>query len=234
MEETGLLRLILPELAACRGVEQKGYHLFDVLDHSLLACDYAAREGYPREVVLAALFHDIGKPAAAKRGETREWTFHQHEAESARLAADILTRLRWPNAVRETVRHLIAEHMFHYDGNWTDAAARRFVIRVGEENLENLYRLRRADAYAAEGKEPADGFLLPLAEHVDRVLREKGAFSLTDLAVSGDDLAEIGIRPGKTMGIILRELFETAVDDPQSNTREKLLAIAARLAERYS
>ncbi|MDR1106107.1 MAG: hypothetical protein LBL44_07100, partial [Treponema sp.] len=65
MEETGLLRLILPELAACRGVEQKGYHRFDVLDHSLLACDYASKEGWPREVILAALLHDTGKPATA-------------------------------------------------------------------------------------------------------------------------------------------------------------------------
>jgi tRNA nucleotidyltransferase/poly(A) polymerase len=239
MEETGLLRLILPELAACRGVEQKGYHRFDVLDHSLFACDYAAKEGWPREVLLAALFHDTGKPATAAgpyrgEGEKREWTFYQHEKVSSRLARGILARLRYPNAVIDTVCRLVEEHMFHYDESWGDAAVRRFVIRAGEENLENLYRLRRADAYAAEGVEPGAGFLLPLAERVDRVLAKERTLSLKDLAVSGKDLVKEGIQPGKTMGIILRELFETVVDDPESNNREKLLEIAANLARRYS
>jgi tRNA nucleotidyltransferase/poly(A) polymerase len=234
MEETGLLRLILPELSACRGVEQKGYHTFDVLDHSLLACDYAAREGYPREAALAALLHDTGKPAKAEKGEKREWTFYQHEAESARLARIILNRLRYPNMVTDTVCRLIEEHMFYYDESWSDAAVRRFVIRVGEDNLENLYRLRRADAYAAAGVEPGAEFLLPLAERVDNVLAQSRALSLKDLAVSGKDLIEKGIKPGKTMGIILRELFETVVDDPESNNREKLLEIAANLARRYN
>ncbi|MDR1287099.1 MAG: CCA tRNA nucleotidyltransferase [Treponema sp.] len=239
MEETGLLRLILPELAACRGVEQKGYHRFDVLDHCLLACDYASKEGWPREVILAALLHDAGKPATAAGpygdgSGKREWTFYRHEEESSRLAREILTRLRYPGAVAGTVCRLIEEHMFHYDEGWSDAAVRRFIIRTGEENLENLYRLRRADAFAAEGAERGADFLLPLAERVDRALAERKALSLKDLAVSGKDLMEAGIQPGKTMGIILKELLETVIDDPESNSREKLLAIAANLARRYS
>jgi tRNA nucleotidyltransferase/poly(A) polymerase len=80
MEKTGLLKLFLGELAACRGIEQKGYHIFDVLDHSLLACDYAARNGYSHELRLAALLHDIGKPSVRKFDETGgSWTFYRHE-----------------------------------------------------------------------------------------------------------------------------------------------------------
>jgi putative nucleotidyltransferase with HDIG domain len=233
MEQTGLLELFIPELAACRGVEQKGYHHFDVLDHSLLACDYAALGGYPREVILAALFHDIGKPATRKAGEQGVWTFYQHEKESARLCRNILTRLRYPNAVIGGTCHLIAEHMFQYQEEWTDAAVRRFIIRVGEENLENLYRLRRADAYGMAGLEPEPEFLLPLVSRVDAVLAESRAFSLKDLAISGKDLIAIGVQPGKYMGIILKELFETVVDDPSMNNREKLLEIAEKINQRY-
>jgi hypothetical protein len=127
---------------------------------------------------------------------------------------------------------LIEEHMFHYEENWTDAAVRRFIIRVGEEHLEDLYRLRRADTYAAAGTEPDPRALLPLAERVDKVLAGKKAPSLRDLAVSGKDLLDMGIKPGKGMGIILRELFETVVDDPGANTREKLLEIASKLAQK--
>jgi tRNA nucleotidyltransferase/poly(A) polymerase len=232
MEETGLLRLILPELARCRGVEQKGLHSFDVLDHLLLACDYAAAEGFPGEVILAALLHDAGKPGTARPGGKKEWTFYGHEIESSGLARHILLRLRWPNAVIDTVCRLIEGHMFSYDESWTDAAVRRFVMRSGEENLENLYRLRRADAYAVSGTEPPAAFLLPLASRVDRVLSGGRVFGLKDLAVSGRDLIGIGIQPGKSMGIILGELLETVVDDPAFNTRDRLLETAAALAKR--
>jgi tRNA nucleotidyltransferase/poly(A) polymerase len=233
MEQSGLLDLLLPELSVCRGVEQKGYHHFDVLDHSLLACDYAARNRYPREVILAALFHDIGKPAARKAGEQGIWTFYQHEQESSRLCRNILTRLRYPNAVIDKTCRMVEEHMFQYTEDWTGAAVRRFIIRAGEENLENLYRLRRADAFAMAGIEPGADFLLPLVSRVDAVLAGGRAFSLKDLAVSGKDLMERGIKPGKYMGIILKELFETVVNDPSMNSREKLLEIAEKINERY-
>jgi tRNA nucleotidyltransferase/poly(A) polymerase len=234
MEDTGLLKLVLPELAACRGVEQKGFHRFDVLDHSFLACDYAAREQFPREVRIAALLHDLGKPLTGKSGDGGVRTFYRHEAESARLARGILTRLRCPNALVESVCRLVSEHMFHYEENWSDAAVRRFIVRAGADCLENLYRLRRADAFATAGLEPPRDFLLPLAERVDRVFAERDALSLKNLAVSGKDLIAAGIKPGKTMGIILNELLETVLDEPGLNTREKLLEIARNMNRRYT
>ena len=233
MEKTGLLALLLPELAGCRGVEQKGFHRFDVLDHSLLACDYAARERYPLRVRLAALLHDIGKPPVRRQGEDGVWTFYQHERVSAELARKRLAGLRYPNAVIEGVCHLVACHMFHYTEDWGDAAVRRFVVKTGEENLEDLYRLRRADACATAGIEAAEDFLLPLIRRVDEVLARDHAFSLKDLAVSGNDLMEAGIPPGKHMGIILNELLETVLDDPGQNNRDRLLQIAVNISRRY-
>jgi len=227
MEETGLLKLFLAELAVCRGVEQKGFHRFDVLDHSLIACDYAAANGYSRELRLAALFHDVGKPAVREMVDG-VWTFYRHEEVSAVTCKKILNRLRYSNAVIDETCHLIKEHMFHYTEEWTDAAVRRFIARVGEANLENIYRLRRADAYAFSRDEKAPHSILLLANRVDKVLAAGRAFSIKDLAVTGNDLIEIGINPGKTMGIILNELLETVLDDPAQNTREKLLEIAGK------
>ena len=232
MEQTGLLGLILPELAACRGVEQKGFHRFDVLDHSLLACDYTARLEASHPVRLAALFHDIGKPATRRLDESGVWTFYRHEKASAALARDIGLRLRYPNALITRMVHLIEEHMFHYDETWTDAAVRRLIIRVGKENLEDMYALRRADAYATAGVE-SPGAIVPLTDRIDGVLARDNALSLRDLAVSGRDLMGIGIAGGKRMGIILRELLEAALEDPALNTREQLLEIAGKLNGRY-
>ena len=232
MESTGLLNLLLPELAACRGVEQKGFHRFDVLDHSLLACDYAAGKDWPAEVRLAALFHDVGKAVTQAIDDTGVKTFHNHEAEGERIAARIFNRLRFPNAIADSVRHLVREHMFHYTDDWGDAAVRRFVVRVGRENLVNIYRLRRADAFATAGVDPPPDFLLPLADRVEKAIAESQAFTLKDLAVSGRDLIAAGIAPGKTLGRILKELLETVLDDPAMNNREDLLRVALRLEER--
>ncbi|MDR3168181.1 MAG: HD domain-containing protein, partial [Treponema sp.] len=216
-----------------RGVEQKGFHRFDVLDHSLLACDFAAREEAPQTVRLAALFHDLGKPATRKLDERGIWTFYQHEMASADLARQILWRFRYPKTVIEGTLHLIGEHMFHYEEIWSDAAVRRFIIRVGEDKLRDLFALRRADAYATAGMVPPGDFLLSLLDRINAVLAGGRAFSLKDLAVSGKDLMKIGIKPGKGMGIILRELWETVVNDPELNAREKLLEIAENLHRRY-
>lgn len=233
METTGLLELLAPELSACRGIEQKGYHRFDVLDHSLLACDYAAGKEYPQEVRLAALLHDIGKPEVRQKDEAGIWTFYQHEKHSARMARDLMTRLRYPNAQIDKVCRLVDCHMFHYDDSWGEGAVRRFIIRVGEENLEDIYRLRRADTYGMAGNEGPPENLTGLISRVDRVLAGNHALSLKDLAISGGDLINAGIQPGRHMGIILKELLETVVDDPASNNRETLLNIALRFNGKY-
>ncbi|MDR0312540.1 MAG: CCA tRNA nucleotidyltransferase [Treponema sp.] len=229
MEKTGLLELLVPELMQCRGIEQKGFHRFDVLDHSLLALDYAAKNDMPHEVRLASLYHDLGKPATRKLDEAGHWTFHQHEKESSRLARIILLRFKYPRAVIEKVCHLIEEHMFFYEDNWKDSAVRRFIIRVGEENLNDLYKVRQADSFALAGKESPPDSLLPLVYRVDAILAEKKALTLKDLAISGNDLTTAGISPGKRMGLILKELLEAVLDDPDLNTREKLLEIALKL-----
>jgi tRNA nucleotidyltransferase (CCA-adding enzyme) len=205
-----------------------------VLDHSLLACDYAARDSSGETKLirsLSALYHDIGKPVTAQMGEDGGWTFYRHEKESAALARDILTRFRYSNAVIDSVCHLIEEHMFSYAENWTDAAVRRFVIRAGEGNLSGLFALRRADIYGMAGREPKWDTLLPFHDRIQEVLARGRALSLKDLAVSGSDLISLGIPAGKTIGVILKELFEAVLEDPALNTREKLMEIAGKLLQ---
>ena len=228
MEQTGLMELFLKELSECRGIEQKGFHQFDVLDHSLYACDYTAAKNYSREIRLAALFHDIGKPKVRALDATGIYTFYRHEEVSASICRGIMERLRYPNAVTDNVCHLIKEHMFLYDDNWTDAAVRRFIARVGEANLEDIYRLRRADIYGFSGKEPDYRSLVKLIDRVNKISYNSRAFTIKDLAVSGNDLMAAGIPSGKMMGLILKELLETVLDDPSQNIKEKLLEIAVK------
>jgi len=229
MEKTGILALFLPELCACRGIEQKGFHRFDVLDHSLLACDYAAVLDVSPAVRLAALFHDIGKPLVRRLGEEGVWTFHRHEAESARLTEALLLRFRYPGDTVRRVTHLVREHMFHYEPSWSNAAVRRFVIRAGEENLPDLFALRRCDAFAFAAVPPPADLLLPLQRRVEAALAQSRALSLKDLAVTGRDLLALGVPPGPRVGIVLQSLLEAVVEDPAQNDRQTLLKIARNL-----
>jgi putative nucleotidyltransferase with HDIG domain len=232
MEGTGLLRLVLPELAACRNVEQKGRHIFDVLDHSFHALEYAAAYDYPLAVRLAALFHDIGKPQTAARDALGIWTFYQHERRSAEMTETLMRRLRYPNALTAQVVHLIKEHMFHYDDTWKEAAVRRFYIRVGPSVLNDLFRLRLCDAYATALSTPNPASLESLRCRIETMLEKSTALGLKDLAVNGNDLIAAGLSPGKRLGVILNELLQAAIDDPALNTRETLLAIAQNLSAR--
>lgn len=233
MEETGILALVLPELALCRGVEQKGMHAFDVLDHLYAAVDAAAASEDDLGLRLAALFHDIGKPRARALGKDGIPTFYRHEEYSTQMALSLMKRLRFPNATMDRVAHLIAQHMFFYDESWTDAAVRRFIARVGRDSIEDLFSLRRADSSAMAGI-PADPRVLdPFRARIEAILKAEDALGIKDLAIGGRELADLGIPKGPAMGRILAELLETVLDDPSQNSRECLLDIASKIKTKH-
>ncbi len=230
MEATGMLAIVLPELAACRGVEQKGMHRFDVLDHLYASVDFAPAEPVLR---LAALLHDIGKPRAKEERPGAEPTFHRHEEYSAEAAAAILRRLKYPNALVDEVVHLVRHHMFAYEEGWSDAAVRRFLARVGEDKVEGLFALRLADGSGITGLPVDPRSLLPFRARIAGVLAASHAFGLRDLAIGGAELASIGVPRGPVMGRILAELLEAVLDDPELNEAERLLDIAGRLKAKH-
>ena len=250
MEKTGILKLFIPELAECRGVSQKdcrGFHDFDVLDHCVWACDGARQNNLT--VRCASLFHDIGKKdtrsiekkqvSSGSENQTIEVVhFYSHEIRSSQITKQILVRLRFSNAFIEKVCHLVANHMFHYEPSWTDSAVRRFIVKVKPENIEDLFEVRLADIYATH-KIPFDvnsesaKNLDELSERIKKILEKQNALCLKDLALNGNDLLALGIPKGKKIGIILNELFQTVLDDPAMNEKEKLLSVAKKLYEKY-
>ena len=234
MHDTGLLELLLPELQRCVGVEQRQppgrpatAPEFDVFIHSLATCDASDRE---LELRWAGLLHDVGKAATLVRGAGGELSFHHHDRESARMAREILERLRSPNALRDGVAHLVAHHMFNYDDQWSDAAVRRFVARVGRDRIDKLLSLRRADQlgrYGEQHRARPSARLTALARRVSAVTERREALTVRDLAVNGNDLlAHLELTPGPVVGILLRQLLEAVLEDPALNRRERLLTIA--------
>ena len=240
MESTGILKIFIPELASCRGVEQADYrniHQFDVLHHLFYSCDGAPQN--KKLVRFAALFHDIGKPSC-KNHEQRNGqniiTFYNHENKSAQICQELMTRLRFSKADTEYVCHLVKNHMFHYESNWSDAAVRRFLMRVKPQCIEDLFDLRLADVYGMTRISPQlkDGLwsqnLIELKDRIKQISQKEIALSVKDLAVNGTDLMAQGIPAGRMLGSILHELLETVLDDPNCNTKETLLKIAKNIA----
>ncbi|PIE97584.1 MAG: polynucleotide adenylyltransferase [Treponema sp.] len=230
LESTGLLKIIIPELSECRGVEQKGMHRFDVLDHSFLVCNQTPPELHLR---LSGLFHDIAKPQTRAQDSYGNFTFYRHEVKGAKLTGKILKRLKFPNRLIDKVVLLIREHMFHYEENWKSSTVRRFIARVGRENIDDLFALRQADTFGLQGEPVPPILLSEFAERIDTVLSESNVLGLKDLTVNGNDLIKIGVPKGKMVGRILYDLLQTVLDDPAQNNRKQLLEIAGKLKEKY-
>ncbi|MBO7094605.1 MAG: HDIG domain-containing protein [Spirochaetia bacterium] len=222
MQKTEILEYVLPELLEGVGIEQRDRHQFDVFHHSLYSCDFIEKDPVLR---MAALLHDIGKPRCFKVRDGIN-TFYGHENVGAEMAHEILRRLKFSKADENRICHLIQNHMFHYTEEWSDGAVRRFIARVGIENLSDLFKLRFADRAGAAGDKsfactPED---IALSRRVDAIVKETPALKLGDLAVNGQMLLkEAGIPKGPAMGLVLNYLLEAVMDDPAMNTKEQLL-----------
>lgn len=235
MEECGIMKIFLNDFLICRNCIQgdfRGFHKFDVLDHLFYACDGAPKDKL--NVRLAALFHDIGKPTVKKIEKTDDgdkFTFYNHEIESEKIARRVLVSLKFPNSIVDDVCHLVKLHMFHYECNWTDAAVRRFIIKARPECIDDLFDLRLADIYGMNNvkticNSTVSNNLLEFRDRIDALIKKNSALCLKDLKINGNDLMQIGIGPGKIIGIVLNELFNVVIEDPNENEHEKLMKLA--------
>jgi tRNA nucleotidyltransferase (CCA-adding enzyme) len=225
MADTGLLEVLLPELAAQRGIPQNKIEGEDLLGHTLRSVDAAPAD---RPVVrLAVLLHDVGKPATMDDGP-----FRSHDVVGAEMAEQLLERLRTPKAATERVVRLVRHHMFTYEPGWGDAGVRRFIQRVGIDAVDDLFELREADNVGSGVPPDAHG-LDELRARVEAEVAASVVLDRSRLAVRGDDLmAELGLPAGPRLGRILDGLLDRVIAEPRLNDRATLLLIAeSMLAE---
>ncbi len=222
LREAGLLELWMPELTLGVGVVQNRFHAYDVYRHGLTTCDAAPAE---KPVVRwAALLHDIGKPATRVE-RAGEGTFYNHQFVGAELADRLLERLRFPLETRQRIVHLVREHMFDYRSGWSDAALRRWLRRVGEDAVADLFDLRIADSLGNGLRQGFPAYLEEMHERIERLLAESAVLRVKDLAVGGREVMEVlGLPPGPRVRETLEALLEEVLDRPGRNTREHLLA----------
>jgi poly(A) polymerase len=241
---TGLADRVLPELPALRLERDEHHRHKDVFEHSLTVLEQAIdleRERLPEPdltVRLAALLHDIGKPATRRFEAGGKVTFHHHDVVGAKLARKRLTALRYPSEVVKDVATLVELHLrFHGygDGQWTDSAVRRYVRDAGDQ-LARLHILTRADcttrnqAKASRLRTAYDD----LEKRIDVLAEEEELAALRPDLDGQQIMAILGIPPGPVVGQAYRMLLEHRIDHgpmSEDDARDLLLSWwAARAA----
>lgn len=223
LEKLGLLERIMPEIMPAIGCEQGGIHAYDVYEHLLRTLQAAADKEHGTAMRLAALLHDIGKPKTRREGgKNKKYTFFGHEVVGAKMAKAILERLKLPRDLIDEVEKLVRWHMFFSDPDEiTLAAVRRTIVRIGEENIDNLLNLRVCDRIGTGRPKEQPFRFRKYKAMVDEALRDPISVKL--LKVNGDMIMEMsGEKPGKKLGYILHALLEEVLIDPGKNTEEYL------------
>jgi poly(A) polymerase len=223
--DTGLMAQFLPEVPALRLEVDEHHHHKDVYEHSLtvlrqaIALEHARNPGAEPDVALriAALLHDIGKPATRRLEPGGAVTFHHHDLKGARMARKRLLALRFDSDTIASVTQLIEQHLrfFGYaEGAWTDSAVRRYVRDAGDE-LERLHILTRADV-TTRNKRKANMFAGAYDDIERRIalLREQEELGAMRPALDGNRIQEVlGIPPGREVGAAYRFLLEVRLDE---------------------
>lgn len=221
LQKLGLLPYVLPEIEAAIGCEQGGIHAYDVYEHLLRSLQAAADKGFSTEMRLAALLHDIGKPATRREGgKNKRYTFFGHEVVGARMTKKIMERLKMPNDTAKKVETLVRWHMFFADPDLiTLSAVRRTIARVGVENIEDLLNLRVCDRIGTGRPKEQPFRFRQYKAMVDQALRDP--VSVKMLKTNGDRIMKMtGEKPGRKLGYILHALLEEVLEDPGKNTEE--------------
>jgi len=203
----------------------------DVFDHTMKVLD--ASRNTPEmdyagdlDVMFAALFHDAGKPRTKGFDEEKEQvTFYGHQIVSTHIARKWMKKYRIETigVDPKSVLNLVEHHMFETKSFFSDKAMRRFIRKVGPDQIVRLLDLRIADKKG--GRFPTKlREIVKLKERIVAELQKKTPLGPKDLAITGHDLMDLGVPPGPRMGEIIHVLVDLVVDHPEHNTREYLMA----------
>ena len=216
----------IPELAPAIGFDQRSpHHAYDLFTHTAHVTAGVAPEPVMR---WAALLHDVGKITTFTQDATGRGHFYGHAKESARIANEILLRLKAPTALREQAVLLIDQHMTRLLPE--RKLLRRRLSQLGQNTVERLLQLQGADMGSkGTGHEDEQEQFALIRPALDRIYEENACLTLKDLAINGSDLLALGFAPGKALGQCLQSLLEQVVDETLPNDRTALLCAAKEM-----
>lgn len=225
--ETGLTAVFLPEFDIMMETDQKNpHHCYSVGRHTIETLKHIPPDKILR---LTMLLHDVAKPACRTVDKSGTEHYYGHPQQGSAQAGQILRRLKFDN---DTIARVCSLILWHDDNpELTEKSVRRAVSRIGAEQYPSLFAVKRADIlgqsdYRREEK-------LRYVDDYERLYREitekQQCLTIGNLAVDGKDLIGIGMRPGKEIGEMLKQLLETVLEEPEKNTKEQLMAVCDKI-----
>ena len=218
--ELGITKVVLPEWDDMVGVKQNTpHHKYDVAAHTVHALQNVKNDKVLR---LTMLFHDMGKPVMKTTDENGRDHFKGHAIASEQIAKTVMKRLKFYNDTIRKVTKLVAYHDYRMEP--TGANVRRAMHEIGVELFPYYLAVRLADTKAQSSYERRGKLenIIQIRELYRNALRNKECVTLKDLAVTGTDLINLGIAPGKELGTLLNELLDMVIEDPAWNQKGKL------------
>lgn len=219
--DTKLIKYTLPEFEPCFLTNQNNpYHSYNVAEHTLRSVAHIEKDKILR---WAMLLHDIGKPGTKTTDGKGIDHFYNHQQLSVKLSGTVMSRLRFDKKSMDKILLLVRSHDMHIKAD--PKSVRKAMSRVGDDMFESLLKVIEADKKAQNPgllKERTGKFIKIWEIYKD--IKEKGqCTSLKSLAVNGDDLIALGIKPGKKIKELLNSLLEKVIEEPELNRKEILL-----------
>jgi len=217
IHEMGALPYTIPELLPSVGFEQNKFHIHDVFEHTLWVL-----ERTPHDVILrwSAIFHDIGKPHTLSVDPDGSRHFYSHETVSEELSKKRMKDLRFSTDDSRSIASIVRHHMRPLD---CGAPGVRRIIRDLGKDLSRWRQFKSADSPPTVSDQDFTTIANRFDQMLDSELKKMAGPSYGKLAVTGQDLMSLGIKPGPQMGKLLKELEELVIEDPSVNSAERLL-----------
>ena len=225
--ELGITKVILPEFdELMKTTQETPHHIYTVGEHTLKAIELVRPDKVLR---LTMLFHDIAKPKMKTIDEKGVAHFKMHDVEGVSMTKAILRRLKFDNDTLGKVTKLVQFHDYRIPAE--PKRVRRAMNKIGEELFPYYLEVRTADTLAQSEylREEKLQNIHDMEVCYHEILEKKECVSLKSLAVTGSDLIAAGMKPGKEIGFVLNELLERVIENPELNTKEKLLEIRKTL-----
>lgn len=221
--DLGITKVILPEFDRAMETPQNNpHHVYNVGEHLLHTLLYVRPD---RSLRIAALLHDIAKPDTEETDSDGISHFHGHAEAGEEKAAAILRRLKFDNDTISKVKKYVKYHDYKIEAR--PRAVRRALHKIGKEYFEQVLELKQADmlAQSTYQREEKEENLRQVRALYEEILRKEECVSLKELALTGKDLMELGVPQGKQLGMILQQLLEDVLENPEHNTREYLVTL---------
>lgn len=223
----GVTKVILPEFDRMMETDQENpHHMYSVGEHTLHALSNIKADKVLR---LAMLFHDIAKPIMKTIDENGVAHFFMHDTKGAELTKQILRRLKFDNDTMNKVVKLVQYHDYRMPAKPKNV--RKAMNRIGEELFPLYLEVRMADTLAQSEYKLEEKIqnINDVRACYETIVENGECVSLKTLAITGSDLLDHGMKPGKELGRVLNELLEIVLEQPDYNTKQKLLEIAKDL-----